>query len=273
MHKTIYGTYPIVRRKTKNNKGGVVGRIKRFLRNLGYLGGVLVFLSVIIVIVFLILVCLEDPRYAVKEVRIEGLKYFQETDLLHSINSIKEKNWLRLSSEEIRYEFMKNPFILDCVVEKTHPDTVVVHVQELSPYATLFLDDKLFLISHTGKILKQIHNIKESYGPLISGITEQNEIKPGGYLDDEGLWSALEFWYEYNQVPRERQITISEIVVEDGNNLKVFFNEVPCETRWKRENLKRQVQNFSIALNKVDLTRLSCSEYLDLRFNDDIIYK
>jgi hypothetical protein len=98
-------------------------------------------------------------------------------------------------------------------------------------------------------------------------------MEPGTYLDDEGLWSAMEFWYEYNQVPKNRPINLSEIVVGSSEDLRVFFDEVPCETRWKRENLKRQVQNFALALNKVDLTQFPCKEYIDLRFNDDIIYK
>ncbi|HOV33002.1 MAG TPA: FtsQ-type POTRA domain-containing protein [Candidatus Hydrogenedens sp.] len=256
-------------RKNKN-KNKIVFIFKAILRA-GLLSVVII---ILLFITLLILIIINSPGYKIREVRIEGLKYFSIRDMEESINILKENGILTITDEKIRDTLLKIPFIEDCSINKDYKQKLItIYVKELVPYATLLVEDKLFLISHTGKILKQIHNVKESVGPLITGLKQKHTIEPGTYLDDEGLWSAMEFWYEYNQVPKNRTINLSEIVIDTSENLMVFFDEVPCETRWKRENLKRQLQNFALALNKVDLTRFPCKEYIDLRFNDDIIYK
>jgi len=261
---------PVQGRRRKKNKNKAVSFFT-LLWKIAKFSTVLIFFLIFALLGW---IGIESPHYKIKEVRIEGLKYFPIIDLEDSINTFKEKGIFKIKDEEVINALLKIPFIEDCRIDKNYDKKILtIYVKELVPYATLLAEDKLFLISHTGKILKQIHNVKESVGPLITGLKQKHIIEPGTYIDDEGLWSAMEFWYEYNQVPKNRPINLSEIVIDTSENLMVFFDEVPCETRWKRENLKRQVQNFALALNKVDLTRFPCKEYIDLRFNDDIIYK
>ncbi len=215
-----------------------------------------------------------DPRYVVQEIKIDGLKYYSDVEIRKVLEKYMNQRMGSINENDIKNELLHFPYIGDCSVEKIREENrIIIKVQELPPFATLFVDDQLFLISHTGKILKRIPNVKEAVGPLITGVFPESNIEPGAYIVDDSLWTALEFWYEYNQVPKSKNIRISEIVIISPENLKVFFDEIPCETRWKKENLKRQLQNFSIALNKVDLTHLQYCEYIDMRFNDDIIYK
>jgi len=262
---------PVQGRRRRKNKN----KILSFFTVIRKIGWFLLVFFILISIIFLIWISVEDFRNReIKELRIEGLKYFSERDLKESVDIFNEGKIFKSSPEEVKDTLLKIPFIEDCSVERNYDKKIIIiYIKELVPYATLLSEDKLFLLSHTGKILKQINNVKESVGPLITGLKQKYTMEPGTYLDDEGLWSAMEFWYEYNQVPKNRPINLSEIVVGSSEDLRVFFDEVPCETRWKRENLKRQVQNFALALNKVDLTQFPCKEYIDLRFNDDIIYK
>lgn len=237
-------------------------------------GKVVIGLTVFIFCLILFGFLANAPLNRVREIQVEGLKYFPEAEVQQELNTFLKHGIVKVTNEEVKKVLEKLPYIEDCSIEKNYDERkLIVHVRESSPYATLFVDDQMFLVSHTGKIIKQIQNVKEVVGPLITGAFRQDDIRLGGYITDDGFWSALEFWYEYNQVPKNKNIQISEIVVEGPENLKVFFDEIPCETRWKKENIKRQVQNFSIALNKVDITRLPCNEYIDMRFNDDIVYK
>lgn len=255
-------------------KNIIVKKMKTFTSSFIKFVKVIIVLFIGIMFIILIWILMDDPRYKIKEIQIDGLKKFPDTEVRKSVDMFLGKGMVHLNTNEIKRNLLQIPFIEDCSVEKDYEgNKIIIRVQELPPYATLFIDDRMFLISHTGKILKRISNITEAKEPLITGVSQQNVFEPGAYINDEGLWSALEFWYEYNQVPKNKDIKISEIVIDSHENLKVYFDEIPCETRWKRENLKRQVQNFSIALNKVDITRVQCNEYIDMRFNDDIIYK
>ncbi|GEM_PF-1301694 len=244
---------------------------QKIYKTLKIVSSLLVLLSVICV---LFLMFTGDPRYIAEEIHIEGLKYYSDIEIKKDLAKFLKRKLGKIRDSEIKAELLKYPFIEDCLIKKIKEENkIIISVQEMPPYATLFVEDQLFLVSHTGKILKKIQSIKEAVGPLITGLFRYDVLEPGTYIDEEGFWFALEFWYEYNQVPKNKNIRISEIVITSSENIKVFFDEVPCETRWKRENLERQVQNFSIALNKVDITRIQCSEYIDMRFNDDIIYK
>jgi len=164
------------------------------------------------------------------------------------------------------------PSIKYCEIQKIFPDTVKIKIEEKIPFATLYIADNLYLIDHTAKVLKKIYSIKEKVGPIITGIESFSELKEGDYIDDEGLWGAMEFWYEFNQISKKVNLTISEIVVDSGS-IKVFFNEIPCETRWKREELKSQIQKFSLAMKKIDIKKIPCYEYLDFRFGEDIVFR
>ncbi len=267
-------TNPNIGSRRRSKKNTFVVKMSLIFYGFFKIGKVISILFILIIIGIFCWAFIDDPRYKIKEIQIDGLKYFSEAEIKKNVSEFIGHGIIKLNLDEIKREVMKIPFVEDCTIEKDYEGKkVILHIQELSPYATLFVDDQMFLISHTGKILKRVQNIKEAVEPLITGVSRQNILEPGAYINDEGLWSALEFWYEYNQVPKNKDLRVSEIVITSSDNLKVYFDEVPCETRWKRENLQRQVQNFSIALNKVDITRFQCNEYIDMRFNDDIIYK
>jgi len=273
MAKVHLITSPVAGSRYKK-KNTFIKKTTTVVSRLCKIGKIISALTIFLMFAFFIWVLMDDPRYKIKEIQIDGLKIFSEAEIRAHVDMFLGKGMVRLKTDEIKNKLQRIPFIEDCSVEKDYEgNKIIIHVQELPPYATLFVDDQMFLISHTGKILKRISNIKEARGPLITGVSRRNVFEPGAYINDEGLWAALEFWYEYNQVPKNKDVKISEIVIDSNENLKVYFDEIPCETRWKRENLKRQVQNFSIALNKVDITRVQCNEYIDMRFNDDIIYK
>lgn len=258
----------------RRKKNTYINKILVFFRGVFKVGKVIITLFIAVIVGFFFWVFIDDPRYKIKDVHIEGLKYFSDMEVKKVANIFLDRGIVKLKEDEVKKELLKIPFIENCSLEKDYEGKrIIIHIQELVPYATVFINDQMFLISHTGKILKKLQSMKEVVGPLITGLSLSSDMEPGSYIDDEKLWCALEFWYEYNQVPKNRNIQISEIVIDSTENLKVFFDEIPCETRWKRENLKRQIQNFSIALNKVDITRVQCSEYIDMRFNDDIIYK
>lgn len=260
--------------RRRNKKNTFITKMLIIFYGFMKMGKIVSILSVLVIVGIFCWAFMDDPRYKIKDIQIDGLKYFSNMEIKKNVSDYIGRGLIKLNLDEIKREIMNIPFVENCSIEKDYEGRkLIVHVQELSPYATLFIDDQMFLISHTGKILKKIQNIKEAVGPLITGVSRQDHLEPGTYITDERLWSALEFWYEYNQVPKNKDIRVSEIVIDSADNLKVFFDEISCETRWKRENLQRQVQNFSIALNKVDITRLQCNEYIDMRFNDDIIYK
>lgn len=212
-------------------------------------------------------------NFQLRNIIVEGNKRLSVNEILTAGGVEYGMNYFLVDAETVRRKILRIPSVSFCEVNKIYPHTVVIRVREYIPYATVLVEDSFYLVDNACVVLNRVHSIKDCVGPLITGVKVPRDLKPGDYIADEGLFWALQFWYQYNQVPFPQGLTISEIVVESGSSFKVFFNEIPCETRWKRDDLQRQLQNLSLAMSRVNLLQIPCLEYIDLRFNNDVICK
>lgn len=221
---------------------------------------------------------LESPDYAIRKVEVRGLESSTTPELFLEKAGLRLEgmNYFLISPRAIEKKLMSLPYVFDCKVEKKFPDTVIITVEEVFPFATVCIGSNLFLIDKYRRVVKRIYSVKDRIGPLITGLEKFSKVEEGDYLDDEGLFKAMEFWYEYELMFSDESESvkpkISEIVIENGG-FKVFFDEIGCETRWKVDHLSLQVQKFYLAMKNLNLNIFDGCEYIDLRFGNEIVYK
>ncbi|MCX8064451.1 MAG: FtsQ-type POTRA domain-containing protein [Candidatus Hydrogenedentes bacterium] len=233
------------------------------------------FVSISLICIFLLSVtefALESSSYAIKNVIVQGLESSSPEFFLKKVGlDLVGMNFFLITSSLIERKILSLPSVSSCKVEKIFPDTVIITVEEKIPFATLSINGNLFLIDHTAKVLKRIYSVKERVGPIITVVEVLSDIEEGDRIDSEGLWNAMNFWYEFNTVASGLGLNISEIVVE-RDEIKVFFDEILCETRWKKDEIDSQIQKLVLAVKKLNLKIFDGCKYIDLRFGNDIVF-
>lgn len=152
------------------------------------------------------------------------------------------------------------------------PDTVYVTVTERMPKAAVLVDNRCYLMDGECVVLEELPIGPEHVGPLITGIPNLGSIEPGETVDKPELREAMAVWDAFSRTGMARDVNISEIAAVGINDIRMYCDELPFELRWGRGHYENQARRLDI-LWETKEKRLDCTEYLDLRFDKDLVCK
>ena len=211
----------------------------------------------------------ESPRFNVKRVRVEGARMLREEHVLAVAGITRAHNLLGFRPEQVATRVARMPYVRDCEVRRAYPDMVVIRIEEREPAATVLIDQRAFEIDLSGVVLRELAPLAEPTGPMITGVPELVFAEVGDELEYPELSAALGVWRAFRETPLAEELTLSEIGAFSTNYLATYFNELPYEVRWGRGDPCGQAHRFHVLWEKRG-GALPCSEYLDLRFNNDL---
>lgn len=214
----------------------------------------------------------ESPRFLVKKIRVEGANVLREQTILAAAGITQDDNLLMSDIEAIRGRVEAIPYVRSCFAQRVYPDTVVIKVEEREAAAALLVNNHTFEIDDDGVVLRELDRQSSHVGPLITNVPGLSAIEPGQHLTQPSLHGALALWEAFSLVPLSKELTVSEISAPEETLISVFFEELPFVTRWGRSDFLHQAQNLNILWQEKS-GKLTCKEYLDLRFDDDLVCK
>jgi cell division septal protein FtsQ len=214
----------------------------------------------------------ESPRFLVKKIRVEGANVLREETILAVAGITAEDNLLLSDIEAIRARVASMPYVRECSVQRAFPDTVIIRVEEREAVAGLLVNNRVFELDEESVVLRELEDPSGHAGPLITNVPQLGVVEPGQQLGQPSLHSALALWDAFSLVPVSRELRISEISAPEEALLLVYFDDLPFETRWGRSDYLHQAQNLDILWREKG-GKLPCKEYLDLRFDDDLVCK
>lgn len=162
------------------------------------------------------------------------------------------------------------PYVATVEVQRELPDTLVIHLTERQAAATLLAGRRSFLLDKEGVVLKECDPGDPVVGPLITNVPSLGVVTAGGRLEHPAVLEALKLWEVFSGIPLASEVTLSEISAESPVNLAMFWDEVPYEVRWGRSDYLKQAERLTI-LWREKAGQLPCQEYLDLRFDQDLV--
>ncbi len=157
----------------------------------------------------------------------------------------------------------------DCEVRRAYPDMVVIRITEREPAATLLIDQHAFEIDDSGVVLRELEPLAEPTGPMITGVPGLVFAEVGEQLEHEELSAAIAVWRAFNEIPLADELTLSEIAAFATNHIATYFDEWPYEVRWGRLDARAQAHRLQLLWDTRG-GQLPCTEYLDLRFENDL---
>ncbi len=216
---------------------------------------------------------LSSGQFTVQRVLFEGAYMVREEDALAAANITSEDNILFLDNKAIAANVEALPYVKRCEVQRKYPNEVLLRIVERKAVASIMVNNHVFEIDREFVVLRELSPFTPHTGPLLTNLPDIVFAEPGMTLDDnKALTHALALWEVFQTLPFARELTLSELSAEHENQLRMFFNELPYEMRWGRSDFETQAARLAILWQEMG-GEVPCAQYLDLRFDADLVCK
>ncbi|MEE9252131.1 MAG: FtsQ-type POTRA domain-containing protein [Thermodesulfobacteriota bacterium] len=184
--------------------------------------------------------------FQITDIKVVGAKNSSEAELLRRAGIRAGYTNIFFSTNKLKMQILKNPWITDVNVRKEYPRKVIIEVTEQSPFC-LLIDHKgdMYYLSKKGVILAEANFSNGLDFPVLisKGIESQQLIKNAVQVLSLSASSNVLSWEE-----------ISEINIDPVYGLKVFtkdkrridFGKGDIRTKWK--NVEKIITH-SITIN------------------------
>lgn len=232
----------------------------------------LLFLSVVGGIGFVVYLYFSQPTELVelKTIRIQGARVLKDDAIIAQSGLNSSNNVLRLEAGEISDRVRRLPYVKTCRVETVYPDLVTITITEREPVATLVVEKTRFEIDDECAVLRALMPGMRNVGPLITNVPDLGYAAPGQRIRGGPLVKALEVWTAFSKTKMAGQVKVSEISAARETEILMYCDELPFEIRWGRGDPAAQAERLDFLWNAKG-GQLECGEYLDLRFDNDLI--
>ncbi len=215
---------------------------------------------------------LEPTTLRVKHVLLDGNSVLSGQQLLEAAHITDADTIRSVKPEEVRKRVLTLPYVKECSVSRSLPSSIIIRIVERVPVAAVMVNNHVYEIDRDGMVLREVPALAPPNGPLVTNLPSLGAVTPGQMMKNTALEKALELWDAFSADPLARELTLSEISAEAESMLYMYFNELPYETRWGRSDFPTQVRRFEMLWREKG-GKLPCLEYLDMRFDNDIVCK
>ena len=215
---------------------------------------------------------LEPNTMRVRHILIDGGSQATDPQIRDAAHITDADRVWSVNREEVRQRVMALPFVKECTVSPSVPSSIIIRVVERVPVAAVMVNNHVYEIDRDGVVLREVPPLAPPNGPLVTNLPNLGALAPGQTLRNPALEKALQLWDAFSAGMLARDLTLSEISAEAESMLYMYFNELPFETRWGRSDFGTQVRRFEMLWREKG-GKIPCIEYLDMRFDNDIVCK
>ena len=195
-----------------------------------------------------------------------------EEDVLEASGVTVADNVMFFDAQATRRRVESLPYVKTCSVSLTFPDTVVLKIVEREPVASLMVHSRSYAIDEDCVVLYEFASDEQPNTPYVTNVADLGVVEPGQHLEYPALTASLEVWRVFSETDIAEDLSVSEIAAWEQNDIRMYCDQIPFEIRWGRGNFENQARRLDL-LWKAKGPHLECFDYLDLRFDQDLICK
>jgi cell division protein FtsQ len=209
--------------------------------------------------------------FKLRTVDISGNTELSKDEVLKLSGLRLERNIFNISLKDIAEKIEMDKRVKKVEVRRVLPAKIQISVEEKKP--DLLVNSKylpeLYGISKEGEIIP----LRDYYSydlPLINGLRVRN-LKPYSQAKDPEIQIALSFYKMVEEESPSFLEKISELNLEDENNLVVILVKTGAKIFFGTGDFKEKFKRFIWLNHKLNLDGVTSG--MDLRFKDQMIFK
>ncbi len=232
------------------------------------------FITLLVVVVGLIVSAnLWKTSLRVQRVTVEGNRIVETAEIMQLVRIQKNTQLQDIDLTAVRKDILSHHFIKDAVVERDLPATLKITITERLPLAIvnsaeiLYLDEDGVVLPHS--ISKQLFDL-----PVLSGISPEIALAPGGTINNPDVHEALQILATSKLVSKELYHLISEVQLRSGGDIVLYAAEWGVPIIFGRGDIANKLVRLEAFWN--DIAREKGSQrlqYVDLRFDDQVVVR
>lgn len=219
-----------------------------------------------------------STSFRVKHVLIEGTLVLDQDAVLAHSGITAADNVLFFDKAGTRERVEAMPYVKHCRVEVIFPDTVALYVQERTALATLMVNSRSYAMDPQCIILSEYGVAEMPEAPFVTNVAGLEFVEVGEQLTHPALQAAVAVWQAFSETPLAAELSVSELSALHEDDIRMYCDKVPFEFRWGRAGLAGR-EHFALQARRLEVLwrnkdgSLPCKEYLDLRFDENLVCK
>lgn len=158
----------------------------------------------------------ESPRFALKDVRVNGLHHRGQGDIVERAGLVLGTNLFGIDLEDARQKLIADPWLANVSLSRRLPGSIAIEVVEREAAALVAVGDTTYLATRDGEIFKRLELGDPVDLPIVSGLTADGvaEDREGAVTE---VKRALDLGAEYSESNLAGKAPLQQIhVAEDG---------------------------------------------------------
>ena len=211
-----------------------------------------------------------NQTFVVKDVKIEGINYFDDTVLKEYKKSIKDQNIFLSNLKSYKSEIESLDHIKGCKISRVFPSTVNVEVYEREPLAMISANDLIILDSEG--ICLPVEYCEISL-PILSNFKNNQELyEKGKTTKSSNVLKSIDV-IKYSKENFDSLYTnISEFVFNEDSEYEIILKNGRTKILLGDDNIFVKIDNLNAFATALPAEKtLESYRYIDLRYKRQIV--
>lgn len=192
------------------------------------------------------------PRFAIKEVVVEGLSRRSVDDVSRAGHVEKGKNIFGVDLELSRRLILQDPWIEQASVDRKLPSTIKITVTEREATSLVSLGGSLYLAGRGGKIFKRYEQGDPADLVVITGAGGEGEL----VRDRDGLTSlvrhAQDLIADYERLGPNRIYPLQEVNVDAEGRMRMLVGRDGVSLMLGKPPFRAKIERAARVLSEID---------------------
>jgi len=208
-----------------------------------------------------------SPRFMIEHIAVDGNAHVTAREIIARSGVVEGQNIFDVNLDESAAAIREIPWVLDACVRRYPPGQISINIIEREAVA-LVPAGALYLMDETGRIVADLQTTESVNAPFI---TSENfdSIELGDVVQAEGVDTALEIIRLMNSMGVAKDISISEINIDDPSNVVLIAGRSGANINMGHDDLEGKLWRLTRvvrAIRKNSGQKALDLKKIDLRF-------
>jgi cell division protein FtsQ len=209
-----------------------------------------------------------SPYMKLETVEMEGVDSNMRRELIQAAGLNSDLSLLSLNLNTVKEKMKRHPWVRSVKLERRFPNTLIVQAEKEDAWALVLMDDKTYYMNGWGEVFKEVEDSEKMDFPVITGVSKQGSEIRKQLKRAAGVMRILRAQEESWSLGE-----LSEIHLNEGTGMSLYFERLSAEIRIQSENPARRIEGLKkVAKHLAQTGRIDEVSSIDLnRINGAVV--